>query len=70
MFDAAYYGQVDHIEGVSERIIFGKPPNIGTGLFKLLQKIDYKPEPPRRMTIFEEFYGKPKPAKRVVTFAE
>lgn len=36
LFDAAYYGQTDAIDGVSERIILGMPASIGTGLFKLL----------------------------------
>lgn len=35
MFDAAYYGQTDAIDGVSERIILGMPASIGTGIFKL-----------------------------------
>lgn len=35
LFDAAYYGQTDSIDGVSERIILGMPATIGTGLFKL-----------------------------------
>ena len=38
LFDAAYYGQSDVITGVSECIIMGIPMNIGTGIFKLLQK--------------------------------
>uniref|UniRef100_A0A1A9WT12 DNA-directed RNA polymerase subunit n=1 Tax=Glossina brevipalpis TaxID=37001 RepID=A0A1A9WT12_9MUSC len=36
LFDAAYYGQVDAVDGVSERIILGMPASIGTGLFKLV----------------------------------
>lgn len=36
LFDAAYYGQTDSIDGVSERIILGMPATIGTGLFKLI----------------------------------
>lgn len=36
LFDAAYYGQMDAIDGVSERIILGMPASIGTGLFKLI----------------------------------
>ncbi|EAT37385.1 AAEL010617-PA [Aedes aegypti] len=36
LFDAAYYGQTDSIDGVSERIILGMPAAIGTGLFKLI----------------------------------
>ncbi|XP_054160182.1 DNA-directed RNA polymerase III subunit RPC1-like isoform X2 [Oppia nitens] len=38
LFDAAYYGQVDHILGVSESIISGMPMRLGTGFFDLLQK--------------------------------
>ncbi|GAB0091474.1 DNA-directed RNA polymerase [Sergentomyia squamirostris] len=38
LFDAAYYGQVDSIDGVSERIILGMPAGIGTGIFKLLHR--------------------------------
>ncbi|XP_055844641.1 DNA-directed RNA polymerase III subunit RPC1 [Episyrphus balteatus] len=36
LFDAAYYGQTDAVDGVSERIILGMPAAIGTGLFKLV----------------------------------
>ncbi|XP_052756487.1 DNA-directed RNA polymerase III subunit RPC1 isoform X2 [Galleria mellonella] len=36
LFDAAYYGQCDRIEGVSESIILGVPAAIGTGLLQLL----------------------------------
>lgn len=38
LFDAAYYGQTDKINGVSENIIMGMPAPIGTGIFKLLHK--------------------------------
>jgi len=50
LFDAAYYGQTDSIDGVSERIILGMPASIGTGLFKLLHSHEDKrivaPTPP------------------------
>ncbi|CAH2094877.1 unnamed protein product [Euphydryas editha] len=36
LFDAAYYGQRDRIEGVSECIILGVPAGIGTGVLQLL----------------------------------
>ena len=36
LFDAAYYGQKDTINGVSECIIMGIPMRVGTGLMKLL----------------------------------
>ncbi|EDS26516.1 conserved hypothetical protein [Culex quinquefasciatus] len=50
LFDAAYYGQTDSIDGVSERIILGMPAAIGTGLFKLIHnhtetKLDEMVEP-------------------------
>uniref|UniRef100_A0A6A7FQ94 DNA-directed RNA polymerase subunit n=2 Tax=Hirondellea gigas TaxID=1518452 RepID=A0A6A7FQ94_9CRUS len=38
LFEAAYHGQVDKINGVSDCIIMGKPINIGTGLFRLVQQ--------------------------------
>merc|ERR1719249_555233 len=46
LFDAAYYGQRDAINGVSECIIMGIPMNLGTGIFKLLFQAD---KPPRKM---------------------
>uniref|UniRef100_A0A0K0FAM9 DNA-directed RNA polymerase subunit n=1 Tax=Strongyloides venezuelensis TaxID=75913 RepID=A0A0K0FAM9_STRVS len=38
LFEAAFFGQEDKINGVSECIIMGAPITIGTGLFKLLFK--------------------------------
>lgn len=38
LFDAAYYGQTDCIEGVSESIILGVPAAIGTGVLQLLHQ--------------------------------
>lgn len=38
LFEAAYHGQRDAINGVSECIIMGIPMSVGTGLFKLLHK--------------------------------
>lgn len=54
LFDAAYYGQTDAINGVSERIILGMPAGIGTGIFKLLQHHEDKEVPPVETTIFNE----------------
>ncbi|EDV92173.1 GH24768 [Drosophila grimshawi] len=54
LFDAAYYGQMDAINGVSERIILGMPAGIGTGIFKLLQHHEDKQVPPIQTTIFNE----------------
>jgi DNA-directed RNA polymerase III subunit RPC1 len=41
LFDAAFRGSYDPIQGVSERIIMGKPVALGTGLCSLL----YNPKP-------------------------
>ncbi|XKL62278.1 hypothetical protein PGB90_002111 [Kerria lacca] len=41
LFDAAYYGQMDKINGVSESIIMGIPMSIGSGSFKLLQQYPF-----------------------------
>lgn len=54
LFEAAYHGQRDTINGVSECIIMGIPMGIGTGLFKLLHKAEkIDPAPPRRELIFD-----------------
>jgi DNA-directed RNA polymerase III subunit RPC1 len=55
LFDAAYYGQTDSIDGVSERIILGMPASIGTGLFKLLHKHDDKKIQSVPIPIFDKF---------------
>lgn len=52
LFDAAYYGQMDAIDGVSERIILGMPAAIGTGMFKLIQNHQDKAVPPPVEPIF------------------
>lgn len=50
LFDAAYYGQKDTINGVSECIIMGIPMRIGTGLMKLLHSPKrYVPPQPRKL---------------------
>ncbi|KAK0401335.1 hypothetical protein QR680_015722 [Steinernema hermaphroditum] len=55
LFEAAFFNQVDRINGVSECIIMGAPMTIGTGLFKLLHNHnpEKKPLGVRRKTIFE-----------------
>ncbi len=48
LFDASFYAKKDKIEGVSECIILGIPMSIGTGLFKVVQRlraVDKLPEP-------------------------
>lgn len=54
MFDAAYYGQTDKINGVSENIIMGMPAPIGTGIFKLLHKPLNVDENPAKMPLLFE----------------
>lgn len=50
LFDAAYYGQVDEIMGVTESIIMGVPMGVGTGFFDLRHKVDWKPlAPPKKL---------------------
>jgi DNA-directed RNA polymerase III subunit RPC1 len=40
LFDAGAHSRIDHIRGVSESIICGMPINLGTGLFKVLHRVD------------------------------
>ena len=50
LFDAAYHGQNDAINGVSECIIMGIPMRVGTGLMELLQKpIQFPTIQPRKL---------------------
>ena len=52
LFDAAYYGQKDTINGVSECIIMGIPMRVGTGLMKLLYKPNSYNRPKQRGILF------------------
>jgi len=52
LFDASFYGKKDAISGVSECIIMGIPMNLGTGMFKLLQKYSTSTEVAHRPLIF------------------
>eukprot|EP00392_Amoebophrya_sp_AT5.2_P004718 g4726.t1 len=40
LMEAAMFGQVDHCKGVSENIILGQLPNIGTNEFDILTDVD------------------------------
>ena len=40
LFDASFFGKKDKVEGVSECIIMGIPIEIGSGSFKVVQKLD------------------------------
>lgn len=53
LFDAAYYGQRDSIEGVSECIILGVPAGVGTGMLQLLHRHPPEPELVPREPIFD-----------------
>lgn len=53
LFDAAYHGQTDQVTGVSESIILGIPMSIGTGLFKLMHKMDRGDKLLKRSLLFD-----------------
>jgi len=53
LFEAAYHGQCDPISGVSESIIVGMPMSVGTGLFKLLHKVDHDISSSHRPLLFD-----------------
>uniref|UniRef100_A0A182SZZ6 DNA-directed RNA polymerase n=1 Tax=Anopheles maculatus TaxID=74869 RepID=A0A182SZZ6_9DIPT len=57
LFDAAYYGQTDSVDGVSERIILGMPASIGTGLFKLIHNHNDTQLEPIKELIFNMVLG-------------
>merc|ERR1719150_1491502 len=52
LFDAAFYGQKEIINGVSECIIFGKPIKVGSGLMKLHFKPNRYEKPKERGLLF------------------
>lgn len=57
LFDAAYYGQRDSIEGVSECIILGVPAGIGTGVLQLLhQHSQHRAAPPPALLFDDPHY--------------
>lgn len=53
LFDASFFGKRDAINGVSECIIMGIPMNLGTGMFKLLQRHAEEVEVRTRPLIFD-----------------
>merc|ERR1712083_477232 len=54
LFDAAYYGQKDTINGVSECIIMGIPMRVGTGLMQLLYEQKKEPLRPSRRVLWDD----------------
>jgi hypothetical protein len=55
LFDAAAYGKVDAIEGVTASIVMGIPMGLGTGSFDL-RKIAMTLPPPKK-PLFESIVG-------------
>ncbi|CCJ29412.1 unnamed protein product [Pneumocystis jirovecii] len=53
LFDAAARLTKDSIEGVSECIILGKPAPIGTGLFRLVRRINIEEYPKPKSLLFD-----------------
>jgi DNA-directed RNA polymerase III subunit RPC1 len=46
LFDSAYFGKTDRVQGVSEKIILGDQMGLGTGFFDLLYDVPEKPAKP------------------------
>jgi len=60
LFDAAYYGQKDAIQGVSECIIMGIPMSVGTGLMQLLfTHKNQETRPSRRLLWDDKVFNTP-----------
>ena len=55
LFDAAAFGKVDAIEGVTASIVMGIPMGLGTGSFDL-RKVTMK-LPSRKVPLFESTVG-------------
>jgi len=55
LFDAAAYGKVDAIEGVTASIVMGIPMGLGTGSFDL--RAEAMSLPPRKELLFESKVG-------------
>ncbi|KAG4301444.1 hypothetical protein PCK1_002370 [Pneumocystis canis] len=53
LFDAAARLTKDSIEGVSECIILGKPAPIGTGLFRLIRRVNIEEYPKPKPLLFD-----------------
>jgi DNA-directed RNA polymerase III subunit RPC1 len=56
LFDAAAYGKVDAIEGVTASIVMGIPMGLGTGSFDLRKEA--MKLPPKKVPLFETAVGK------------
>ncbi|VDL71307.1 unnamed protein product [Nippostrongylus brasiliensis] len=57
LYEAAFSSQKDHIRGVSESIIIGSPIPVGTGMFKLLQKVPRGKLSPRKPIFLKSEFG-------------
>lgn len=58
LFDAARYGRMDKIEGVSESIIMGVPMPVGTGSFRMMQRLEKGFVGPRKLLFDRSEYHK------------
>lgn len=56
LFDAAAFGKVDAIEGVTASIVMGIPMTLGTGSFDL--RTGAMKLPPTKIPLFESKVGK------------
>jgi DNA-directed RNA polymerase III subunit RPC1 len=56
LFNAAVHNIRDKISGVSECIILGIPMPVGTNLFKLVQRVQKSPLPPKRPLLLSGRY--------------
>jgi len=55
LFDAAAYGKIDAVEGVTASIVMGIPMTLGTGSFDLREIA--MALPPRKVPLFESKVG-------------
>ena len=51
LFEAAVQCKKDAIEGVSECIIMGTPMPVGTGMFKLMNRVDLTVPAPKKLLL-------------------
>ena len=65
LFDAAWRAKTDHVEGVSECIIMGRPMGLGTGAFGLVSGLYFREgELGRKETVFADTLAQLRKARR------
>lgn len=58
LFDAAWHGKTDKIEGVSECIIMGQSVGLGTGVMKVVRRLNVEQGlVGKKPTVFEDVWG-------------